>query len=628
MVGNLEQLVVKIQADVSGLQTSISRAERSVKGFGNLATTTGKIAAGAFASIGFSMANMAGSALASIPRIADSMTMLKSRLEIATGSAAGAEAAFSKIRAISGATGQSIDNLAALFNRLSLANQTLQLSQDELLRTTETFAKTLVISGTSTAEASSATLQFSQALASGVLRGEELNALLESNSYFAIQLAESLGVPIGELRKMGEQGLLTSDIIVQAMRDMQAEVDATAAKIPQTLGRQMTILQNDFAVFADKMNETLGLIPRLITLIQSLTEAVSFLGKALNIAKSSFADIAALGDSGSLDRMTLARIGVVPNNAPQQNQSFPVLPPSLQGFAGFSEMPANLPAISGAAKPKPPKLKPAGGSDPLKKERDAIADYLRDFNQQLAALDNQILTFGKAEAEIEKVNKQQELMNMLQDENIKLTDSQRDAFNGMLQDYTDRIDKLDELKKAEEAAKDAAQRNKQAMQELGATFSSAFEDAIVKGGNLRDVMQGLYQDIARIITRKAITEPLAGAAEGLLKGIDFGSIFGGLFGRAGGGQVRAGQAYMVGESGREMFIPESNGRIMTAGQTRNMGGASPTIYQSFNIQTGIEGVARAEILKAAPALMEQAKQATLSAIRRGGSAAQTVGLRA
>lgn len=580
MVGNLESLVVKIQADVSGLRVAMDGANQKLNAFGSLATSTGKIAAGAFASIGFAAANMATSALASIPRIADSMTLLKARLEVATGSAQAAEAAFNALVRISNSTGQAVADLSSLYNKFALANQTLGLSQSELLRITETFAKTLTIAGASTAEANSAILQFGQAMGAGVLRGEELNALMESNSYFAIKLAESLGVPVGELRKMGEQGKLTSDLIVQAMRDMQAEVDATAAKIPMTLGRQMQELSNTFSIAVSDINEATGAINGLIKLVQVLSQSLQ--GLAF-LAKAAFDPFKTLG--------TGEKIGNLIGRPAQQ--SFPVsssLPQGLQqsiapiggGFTPFN--PDAAPKIKEVvATVKKASASISGGQGSLRKATQEARESMDGLKVSTEAFGNGLVTAEEPMAHI----------------------------NDFL-----------------EANKKKAEDVKQGMRELGMSFTSAFEDAITKGGDLRDVMQGLYQDIARIITRKAITEPLAEAATGILGSFDFGSIFSGLFGRAGGGQVSAGRAYMVGEHGKEMFVPSSDGRIMTAQQTKNLSGASPTIYQSFNIQTGIEGVARAEILKAAPALMAQAKEATLAAIRRGGSAAQTVGLRA
>lgn len=121
--------------------------------------------------------------------------------------------------------------------------------------------------------------------------------------------------------------------------------------------------------------------------------------------------------------------------------------------------------------------------------------------------------------------------------------------------------------------------------DLGLTFTSAFEDAIVAGDGLRDVLAGLEQDILRIVTRRLVTEPLGNAITNLL-----GSAIGGIrFGpdapivasvpttifpnRASGGPVSSGMPYIVGETGPELFVPHVNGDIVPradGGPTVNM----------------------------------------------------------
>lgn len=110
---------------------------------------------------------------------------------------------------------------------------------------------------------------------------------------------------------------------------------------------------------------------------------------------------------------------------------------------------------------------------------------------------------------------------------------------------------IEEGKAIIEAGKEA----KQAAAELGMTFASAFEDAIVEGKKLSDVLKGLAQDILRILARKLVTEPLANLISGSI-----GPLFGGA--RAAGGPVTAGVGYLVGERGPEYFQPNTSGRIL------------------------------------------------------------------
>ncbi len=107
---------------------------------------------------------------------------------------------------------------------------------------------------------------------------------------------------------------------------------------------------------------------------------------------------------------------------------------------------------------------------------------------------------------------------------------------------------------------------------LGLTFSSAFEDAVIAGDKFSDVLKGLAQDVLRLVVRKQVTEPFAKA----INGIDFGSLFGGLLAgkRAMGGPVTAGQTYLVGERGKELFTPNTSGRILP---NSALGGGGTTV---------------------------------------------------
>jgi phage-related minor tail protein len=181
-----------------------------------------------------------------------------------------------------------------------------------------------------------------------------------------------------------------------------------------------------------------------------------------------------------------------------------------------------------------------------------------------------------------------------------------------------------------------SRENENLARDLGLSFQSAFEDAILRGEKLRGVLAGIAQDIARIILRQTVTTPLAGLVMGGLS-----SAFGGLFGgsslgdirgpggsasipfggpRALGGPVEAGSAYLVGEQGPELFMPGQSGRIIPNGQT---GGT--VVYQTINISTGVAQTVRAEIAALMPAIKRQTVDAVADARMRGGSFAAAMG---
>jgi hypothetical protein len=167
--------------------------------------------------------------------------------------------------------------------------------------------------------------------------------------------------------------------------------------------------------------------------------------------------------------------------------------------------------------------------------------------------------------------------------------------------------------------------------DLGLTFESAFEDAIVKGQGFRSVLRGIAQDLARLVLRQTVTTPLAGLASSFL-----GGLFGpaatpswamsptdlGLPGFADGGTVTGGRPIIVGEEGPEVFVPAGNGTVVPNGAS--MGGGV-TVNQTINISTGVAQTVRAEIAALMPAIKRQTVDAVADARMRGGSFASAMG---
>lgn len=202
------------------------------------------------------------------------------------------------------------------------------------------------------------------------------------------------------------------------------------------------------------------------------------------------------------------------------------------------------------------------------------------------------------------------------------------------------MDARDELLRHERLKKVAATQRELARdaQELGAAFATAFEDAALGGRKLSDVLKGLSMDIARLITRKTITDPLAKAAGGLLEnfsitkllgiGIGGGDAAAGvtLDGRAAGGSVFAGTGYIVGENGPEYFRPLASGSIVSNeglgrlafgadGPEVNIGGddnrsSRSVVNLTQNIHVSGNGVTMADVARA----MGATQRSTLRAV--------------
>ena len=143
--------------------------------------------------------------------------------------------------------------------------------------------------------------------------------------------------------------------------------------------------------------------------------------------------------------------------------------------------------------------------------------------------------------------------------------------------------------------------------DAGEILAQGFEDAVLAGGNLREMLQAITQDLIRLIFRQQITAPLAaGIGNALFAGF-----------RAEGGPVGAGNSYIVGEKGPELFVPGSSGSIIPNG---SMGGGSSRSGPSVNVTYNIaSGVSRADL---APILEQERKRLKAEIpdmVRRGGS---------
>jgi tape measure domain-containing protein len=142
---------------------------------------------------------------------------MAARLKLATAGQREFSVAQKELFAIAQRIGVPLQETATLYGKLQKAVRGLGLEQQDALALTESISQALQISGASTAEAQAALLQFGQALAAGVLRGEEFNSVVENSPRLAQALADGLNVPIGRLRKLAEEGRLTADVVVQAL---------------------------------------------------------------------------------------------------------------------------------------------------------------------------------------------------------------------------------------------------------------------------------------------------------------------------------------------------------------------------------------------------------------------------
>mgnify|MGYP002141662560 FL=1 len=191
-------------------------------------------------------------------QLADAYSSMRSRLALVTTGTADLNQVQARLLALSNETRSDLSANVALYTSLFRATKSLGLSQAELLGITKTVNQAFLVSGATTAEQTAAVRQLGQALASGVLRGDEFNSIAENAPRLQQAVADSLGITIGQLRQYAAEGKITADVVTKALKDSAAAIDAEAKSIALTVGGAMTQVKNELLVAIGQFDKASG----------------------------------------------------------------------------------------------------------------------------------------------------------------------------------------------------------------------------------------------------------------------------------------------------------------------------------------------------------------------------------
>lgn len=240
--------VRQAKTDLDNMSSAASKNESAVggmqAGWGKVKTVLAGLALGATA--------------IELVKLADAMSLMDSRLKLATGNAGDFAKAQAAVYKIAQESGTGIAEVTALYTKLHEPVKNLGGTTKETTSIVTAFAAALKVGGASTAEASAATLQFAQAMASGKLQGDEFRSLAEASPRFMKALADGMGVPIEQLKKMGSEGKLTADVVGNALMKSLGALKNEMASMPNTVGAAMTRLTNDFKLAVAEINSASG----------------------------------------------------------------------------------------------------------------------------------------------------------------------------------------------------------------------------------------------------------------------------------------------------------------------------------------------------------------------------------
>lgn len=190
-------------------------------------------------------------------QFADTWNQLNGRLRLASSSSEDYVQSQRVLMEISQRTGTSLEANSNLYSRIAQSLRDAGYASADVAKVTETVATSLKLSGASTEEASSVITQLSQALGSGVLRGEEFNSIMENGGRLAKLLADGLGTTVGGLRNMANNGELTTNKIVPLLTNVEIlrkEFDT----LPASISGSAQKVQNAFLAWVGGANDAVG----------------------------------------------------------------------------------------------------------------------------------------------------------------------------------------------------------------------------------------------------------------------------------------------------------------------------------------------------------------------------------
>lgn len=308
-MATLRELIIKISANSQSFQTEISRASRMGQDYYRTMQNGGRQAAAASRETQRALADLTGqlnSAKASavglagvfagayatghLISLADEWSSVNARLKQASKSSDDFKESQRALMDISQRTGTAFSDNASLFARSAASMREYGYSSEEVLKVTEAISTGLKLSGASTSEASSVITQFSQALAQGVLRGEEFNSVNENGDRVIRALASGMGVARKDLKAMADQGQLTADKVVPALTSQLGTLRDEYSAMPQTVASATTKIENAFMAWVGGANEATGATSALTGALNSISDNINTVASAAGV-------LAAIGGS-------------------------------------------------------------------------------------------------------------------------------------------------------------------------------------------------------------------------------------------------------------------------------------------------------------------------------------------
>lgn len=439
-------IVYEVGMDVKGLKAGATTANKTLDDLESSTNKTtsalGKLdknarnagsgmknAGGAASGLKTSMSMLAGAISVSLIiewgkrflEVADNMTQLQARIARLSTDAKTANETFSSLANIASTTGASLSDTTKLWETLTSSLKEAGATNAQVLNLTDTLQKIGRIGGSSTEEMANALRQFGQSIASGAIRAEEFNSILEQMPELARQIAAGLGISMGELRARMLDGKLTAEDALNAIQDRTSVVNAEFAKLPRSISQATGSLETSFAKMIASINEATGASSTFVSVIDSITSAINRLTGQSASAAEVISDLTSTAEMFSRRARTWSWVGI--DGWAAQNQAIAAV--ANQAATLVSDMEAVTKSTGEAAEAQshltvpqtPPKDGKGKGKSAEERQAESVAEKLEKLRQQTMLNATSTSELSREQAIL---NAQQSLGKAATQEQIKL----------------------------------------------------------------------------------------------------------------------------------------------------------------------------------------------------------------
>lgn len=260
-VNQVEQTTKRVKTGLERIADSADKARDKVD---SLWSKFNQLAA--FAGVSFT--------LGSIINAIDEWKVIEGQVNNVTKSQQESKTVQKEIYNIASRTRQLYGSTAELFTSVARNAQELKKSTKDILLFTEDVSNAMLLGGGSAASQEAALVQLGQALGSGVLRGDELNSIMEQAPRLAKAIAEGMGTTIGQLRQMGQEGKLTAQDVFNAIRGQSDRLKMELGKMPWTVGQASNKMQNALGKFFKEFEDKTGVIDGMAKRMAKLADYI------------------------------------------------------------------------------------------------------------------------------------------------------------------------------------------------------------------------------------------------------------------------------------------------------------------------------------------------------------------